>query len=945
MFDDDLKTFVQIPSNLSASGDSLTCSPQESSKYAVLVPSRWNTLFDDSGFRTQAVMSCSSPDISSIDDQYFSAINESVPLIDFNSTVLTEGVDFGAVSCNLTDEERAALESPVTESSDYQPEMAIMSDSDEVRYQAVSNGDFSSGMNGWSPSGSVSYSGAGYGHEIDTYNSDYTSSPRCLSIDVWNNGRTDDYHSYEVAHANVDLTGVDALTYNYKCENFIQGSGLTASRLEFRIDGSLVYRYPNYGYPSTSAGWRSASIDVSGYSGVHTISYRAYLTFQSVSSLNTHSNVQFLIDDVSAWSVQQLAGPNTASVRFFVRDSQTNEGVNSASVTCDSKVKYTDYNGYTNDFFLNSNGTYAYQIVKDGYNTKEGIIRATLGDTKTAYAVINANNAPTGNIHVNSDPNNAEIYIDSIYYGNTNKNIYDILAGSHAVEVRKDGYYSASQTVQISSGQTANVNFNLTQEAGSIQVTSSPAGATVLVDGQNAGITSPSSGILTLNEIPTGEHQVKVIKDGYAPYICTASVVKDETTYITAGLPDDDLEEDGLLDYYEENGYTDGFGNRHTTDPGLTDTDGDGLSDGYEAGEPITDENGNTYFKQRSDPTKADTDADGLDDYLEDAIESDPLCADTDGDGLSDYEEWNTTGTDLWSSDTDSDGYSDYEEHLNPDYDPLVYEKRLSSAEMGCEFVLGGVLGEWGADDHDSIYYLGGWLGSGVLLIGDLRDIGATISGGDWIGTGLNLAALIPAYGDAAKAAATVGTFVAKNPAMLKPAMVLLGGVAPQMDTAAEAISAIRKAHGDEVINRLLVNGITEDELKVVVRSNGDLLKTLAVTKRSDGKVIWLEEGKLGSADDATSWIYDKGGSGWAHIVNNHIENPSGNQFLSFGSQYTDKSKIRELIVTGVKNGIEVKNGIIQYLEPNSNKVLQIVIGSNGYIVTASKLKDSKVLI
>ncbi|EHQ35462.1 hypothetical protein [Methanoplanus limicola] len=96
----------------------------------------------------------------------------------------------------------------------------------------------------------------------------------------------------------------------------------------------------------------------------------------------------------------------------------------------------------------------------------------------------------------------------------------------------------------------------------------------------------------------------------------------------------------------------------------------------------------------------------------------------------------------------------------------------------------------------------------------DLRDIGATISGGDWIGTGLNLAALIPAYGDAAKAAATVGTFVVKNPAMLKPAMVLLAGIAPQLDTAAEAISAIRKAHGDEVISRLLVNSITEDELK-----------------------------------------------------------------------------------------------------------------------------------
>lgn len=48
----------------------------------------------------------------------------------------------------------------------------------------------------------------------------------------------------------------------------------------------------------------------------------------------------------------------------------------------------------------------------------------------------------------------------------------------------------------------------------------------------------------------------------------------------------------------------------------LAIADGDGLSDGFEAGESIIDANGKTYYKQRSDPTKADTDGDGLDDYL-----------------------------------------------------------------------------------------------------------------------------------------------------------------------------------------------------------------------------------------------------------------------------------------------------------------------------------------
>ncbi|WP_342679192.1 hypothetical protein [Methanofollis sp. UBA420] len=414
------------------------------------------------------------------------------------------------------------------------------------------------------------------------------------------------------------------------------------------------------------------------------------------------------------------------------------------------------------------------------------------------------------------------------------------------------------------------------------------------------------------------------------------TIEKDQTTTLTATLSNDDLEEDGLLDDEETNGFIDGFGNRHTTDPYLLDTDGDGLTDGYEAGEPVT-ENGKTFFKQRSDPTKADTDGDGLDDYLEDAIESDPLCADSDGDGLSDSLEWEI-GTDLWSADSDDDGHSDYEEHFDPDYDPLVYEERYGSLEMGRGFLLGAVLGEWGADDHDNIFYLGGWIASGVIVLGDVRDIAATISRGDLTGTGLNLAALIPGYGDAAKVAVVVGKFVVKHPELLKPAMVLMVGVAPHADKAAETINALRKAHGDEVIDRLLRDGITEDELKVVVRSNGDLVKTLAVVKRGDGKVVWLEEGRLKSAaGKVLGSEKDVGGTGWIHIQNNHVYLEGRNQFAeAFGSAYNDENLIKEFILDCAKTGtMDPKTPIRYWKKIDEDHYLLVVVGDNGYLRTA----------
>ncbi len=66
---------------------------------------------------------------------------------------------------------------------------------------------------------------------------------------------------------------------------------------------------------------------------------------------------------------------------------------------------------------------------------------------------------------------------------------------------------------------------------------------------------------------------------------------------------------------------------KYGTDPAKWDTDGDGLSDGYEV------------YVSHTDPTKADTDGDGLPDDLELTLGTDPLNADTDGDGLPDGQE------------------------------------------------------------------------------------------------------------------------------------------------------------------------------------------------------------------------------------------------------------------------------------------------------------------
>lgn len=118
---------------------------------------------------------------------------------------------------------------------------------------------------------------------------------------------------------------------------------------------------------------------------------------------------------------------------------------------------------------------------------------------------------------------------------------------------------------------------------------------------------------------------------------------------------------------------------RVTSDPGLADTDGDGLSDADE-------------LAARTDPTRRDTDGDGLPDFAElFSYKSSPWVVDSDGDSRgptgsapSDPNLWDGFellhgGTSPTLADTDGDGLTDWEEVHSGGIDPRVADlPRLS---------------------------------------------------------------------------------------------------------------------------------------------------------------------------------------------------------------------------------------------------------------------------
>lgn len=242
-------------------------------------------------------------------------------------------------------------------------------------------------------------------------------------------------------------------------------------------------------------------------------------------------------------------------------------------------------------------------------------------------------------------------------------------------------------------------------------------------------------------------------------------------------IPDDgkDTDGDGLSDYIERGGFRAGNGEFVKTNPNDEDTDGDGFTDGEEAGELASGIFGD-YYPVPTDPTSADTDDDGILDTEELEYGFNPSMADTDLDGLEDSIELDRS---FDPNDPNPDGdHRDDAVEWKKGSDPFYYNK--TSLEYGKDVGVGFVVGDAGENfanlgivDHDTIRsfgYLSGWLASGYVAVGDLRDIIASLARQDAVDTVLNAAALIPILGDSEKTVKVIAKWISWSQDLAAPA-------------------------------------------------------------------------------------------------------------------------------------------------------------------------------
>ena len=183
-------------------------------------------------------------------------------------------------------------------------------------------------------------------------------------------------------------------------------------------------------------------------------------------------------------------------------------------------------------------GWHNVQVSKSGYQLYSTSIEVKTGATSNVYASL-VPYSQYGSISVSSTPVGASLYVDTIYQGLTNQIVGSLAVGSHTVTLKKSGYKDFSQVVIVNNAQTTSVSIALTPlespTTGDLDVSSTPSGASVYLNGDYQGETR-SSGPLYITSLVPGTYTVILKKSGYQDYTTTAKIVAGTTAQVAAVL-------------------------------------------------------------------------------------------------------------------------------------------------------------------------------------------------------------------------------------------------------------------------------------------------------------------------------------------------------------------------------------------------------------------------
>ncbi|MBN1670004.1 MAG: PEGA domain-containing protein [Kiritimatiellae bacterium] len=125
----------------------------------------------------------------------------------------------------------------------------------------------------------------------------------------------------------------------------------------------------------------------------------------------------------------------------------------------------------------------------------------------------------------------AEVEMEGVYLGKTPLFRTDLPLGEHRLKFSAEGYQSKEVAVTVSDRTPQKVAVELPSDSGIIAFTSSPAGATVTINGARRGTTP-----CTVDRVARGQADIEVAYAEYAPHRQKIDVLAGETYTVDAQL-------------------------------------------------------------------------------------------------------------------------------------------------------------------------------------------------------------------------------------------------------------------------------------------------------------------------------------------------------------------------------------------------------------------------
>jgi len=136
-----------------------------------------------------------------------------------------------------------------------------------------------------------------------------------------------------------------------------------------------------------------------------------------------------------------------------------------------------------------------------------------------------------GSLSILSFPSGATVILDGEEHGVTPSSVSGLDPGEYALSLEKEGYSPFEKNVTIHPGLPSTVTATLQPLYGSLRIQSSPSQATVMVNGEEKGVTP-----LVVEGLSPGEYTVTVSKTGYRAVNRTAAVSAGQEKFIYVTL-------------------------------------------------------------------------------------------------------------------------------------------------------------------------------------------------------------------------------------------------------------------------------------------------------------------------------------------------------------------------------------------------------------------------